>query len=104
MDLAPSILATKNNPIPSPKSRKPKLYNRIKVNQYIKYVLSQFDSHNIVDKVKNIHKHLKDHPFDETIGIKLNTIDKQVTEIVLRSEDKLSPDHTPYEHSEDLDR
>ena len=34
----------------------------------------------------------------------LNKIDKQVTEIMLRSESKLSPDDTPYAYSAELDR
>ena len=84
LDVAPTILATKNNPIPSPKLRKLKLYNRIKVDQYIKYVLHQFDCHNIIGKVKDLHAYLKDHAFDPSAGIRLNAIDKQVTDIMLR--------------------
>ena len=104
LDVAPTILATKNNSIPPPKLRKLKLYNRIKVDQYIKYVLHQFDCHNIIEKVKDLHAYLKEHSFDSSVGQRLNALDEQVTDIMLRSEDKLSPDYTPYEHSEELDR
>ena len=104
LDLSPQVSETKNNPITPLKLRKLKLYNRVKVQQYVDYVLGQFESHDIIQNLKDLHKYAKENTFDETAGIRLNTIDKQVTDIMLRSEDKLSPDSTPYEYGEDLDR
>ena len=54
--------------------------------------------------MQNIFKDVKSNGFTETIGMDFNKLDSQVTEIMLRSEDRLSPDDTPYAYSEDLDR
>lgn len=51
-----------------------------------------------------INKYVSENRFDDAAGLRLNRIDKQVTEIMLRSEDKLYPDNTPYAYSADLDR
>ena len=79
IDISPQILQCKNQPIVPPKQRKLKMYNRPKVQ-------------------------VKSHGFNEYIDMDLNKIDKQVTEIMLRSESKLSPDDTPYAYSAELDR
>ena len=104
IDISPQILQCLNQPIVPPKQRKLKLYNRPKVQQYVTYVLEQFDAHNIVNRMKNILQNVTSNGFTESIGRDLNKLDEQVTEIMLRSEAHLSPDDTPYAYSEELDR
>ena len=67
-------------------------------------MLEQFEAHNIVKRMQNIFKDVKSNGFTETIGMDFNKLDSQVTKIMLRSEDRLSQDDTPYAYSEDLDR
>lgn len=104
IDLSPKVLDRKNQPITPPKQRKLKMYNRPKVHKYIEYVLNQFESHNIVSCLQQLMSERKTTGFHEEAGITLNKIDAQVTEIMLRSEDRLSPDDTPYAYSADLDQ
>ena len=104
IDVSPQILQCSNQPIVPPKHRKLKMYNRPKVDQYIEYVLSQFEAHNIVKRLQNLLDEVKSHGFNENIGMDLNRLDQQVTEIMLRSESKLSPDDTPYVYSAELDK
>ena len=103
IDLSPQVLECKNQPIIPPKQRKLKMYNRPKVQQYIDYVLEQFEAHNIVQRIRNLLEETKTQGFSELTGILLDKIDQQVTEIMLRSEDRLSPDNTPYAYSTDID-
>ena len=104
IDVAPAILETKNSPIPPVKQRKLKCYNRPNVQKYIKYVLEQFESHNIVQRIQKLKKQINEEGFTEEAGMQLNKLDKHVTEIMLRSENKLCPDETPFEYSAELER
>ena len=61
LDLAPQVLETKNNPITPPKMRKLKMYNRVKVQQYVDYVLGQFESRKIITKLKDLHKYVSEN-------------------------------------------
>lgn len=95
---------TKNAPIPPAKQRKLKCYNKPNVQEYINYVLEQFESNSVMKRIKNLQQQIKDEGFTEESGVMLNKLDKQVTDITLHSENKLSPDETPFEYSVELER
>ena len=103
IDLSPKILDTKNAPITQPKNRKLKMSNPIKVAKYVELVLTQFQHHNIERRVEKLDEELKTKPFCERIGKQLNQLDQHISEIMLQSEDKLSPDSAPYAYSVELD-
>ena len=104
VDLSPKILETKNTPIIPPKQRKLKCYNKLNVEKYKTYVLEQFEAHNIVNRMKRLSKVIENDGFTSELGDELNRIDKQVTDILLRAEDKLSPGDTSYAYSMEIDK
>ena len=71
IDLSPDILKTKNSPIPPAKARKLKLYNKPKVQEYIKEVTEQFSHHNIVHPFKALHTTIAKTGFNDDTAILL---------------------------------
>ena len=104
VDIAPAILECQNQPIPPPKQRKLKCYNKVNIEKYVNYALDQFEAKNIVSRLQRLHQHIKVHGFSVEAGDNLNTIDKTATDIMLRSENRLSPEDTPYAFSIELER
>ena len=104
INVSPAILECKNQHIPPSKQTKLKCYNKVNVEKYVTYALEKFEAQNIVKRLQRLHQQIADDVFDAEAGDTLNTIDKIVTEIMLRSEHRLSPEETPYACSIELER
>ena len=104
LDISPNILECKNQPIPPPKQRQLKYCNKVNVEKYVTYALEQFEAQNIVKRLQRLHQQIKEDGSDSEAGETLNSIDKKVTEIMLRSEKRLSQEDTPFAYSVELER
>ena len=102
MDFTPAILDTKNTPIPPAPSRTLKMYNTPKVQEYITNVLTRFEDHNIVNRIKKLHVSIKQNGFKNEAQTILENIDTTVTGIMLQAEKDLIPSQSSYKFSIDL--
>ena len=102
VDFLPSVLETKNIPLQPPSTRKLRLHNAPKVEWYILKVLERAGDQNIMKRLDRLHESIKVHSFDSDAQKELELIDKQMTDIMLKTETELSPDSTPYAFSIEL--
>ena len=90
LDLSPKILDTANNPIPPAPNRKLKMHNTPNVTKYVKAVLKQFECHNIIQRLKNLDKSIKEDGFADIYAMELERLDQHVTAIMLKAEHDLA--------------
>ena len=102
IDLTPNVLQTKNIPLQPPSLRKLRLHNAPKVEWYILQVLERAHSHNISKRLEKLQHDIAANGFNEPQTVELNNIDAKMTEIMLTTEQELSPDSTPFPFSVQL--
>ena len=73
------------------------------MHKYVSYAFEQFDAHNIIIRIQRLNDKIASEGFTVDAGETLNHIDKQVTEFMLRAEDRLSPDTTTFAFSVELE-
>ena len=99
IDLNQEVFDCPSNPIVPPDLRKLKMHDAKSVENYICYVKDQFDHHNIIQRTINLRTYVKNVSFDILARTELEKLDAQVTDIRLRSENRLHPDPSKFKHT-----
>ena len=86
LDVSPRILETNNAPSPPALNRKLKMHNTSNVHKYVKAVLKQIESHNIVQRLQKLDKSIMENGFDEISAHTLEKLDTHLTAIMLKAE------------------
>ena len=102
IDLKPSVLDTKNISLQPSSMRKLKHHNAPKVELYILQVLERSHAHNIPKRLEKLRKNISDTGFNDSTAHELDKIDEQMTSIMLKTEQDLHPDTTPFPFSVQL--
>ena len=96
LDLHPKVLDTKNILFQPPPTRKLRISNAPKVEWYTLQVLEKVDDHNIPNHIQQFNDDIELFGFNYNCRDKLEKIDHQMTQIMLRAEQYLSPDSIPF--------
>ena len=91
-------------PIVPPDFRKLRIHDHPRIEEYNCYVKDQFQHHSIVQRIRNLEEYIKVESFNEIAEKELEKLDEQITEIRLRSEDRLLPDPSRYKHATPMDK
>ena len=85
--------------MPNIKYRKLRTHDALSVEKYNCYVKDQMHHHNVVSRLLNLREYIKYIGFDETAIKELEKLDSTMTQIRIRSEDKLWPDPSRFKHA-----
>jgi len=99
LDLNKAVLDGPCSPIVPNSFRKLKLHDADSVEKYNCYVKDQFDDHNIIQRVLNLKTYVKINSLDAVATQELEKLDEQITDIRLRSENRLVPDPSKFKHT-----
>jgi len=104
VDFKAELFDHSENPIIPPDFRKLRVHDYPSVEKYNCYVKDQFHHHNILQRILNLGEYIKVQSFDDIALSELEKIDAQVTDIRLRSEDRLLPDPSRFKHASQMDK
>jgi len=91
-------------PIVPPDFRKLRIHDHPRIEEYNCYVKDQFQHHSVVQRIRNLKEYIKVESFNNIAEEELEKLDKQITEIRLRAEDRLLPDPSRYKHATPMDK
>ena len=100
VDFKPEVLDTRNIPMLPPNFRKLRLSNALKVEWYIDKVLDKAKNQNIPNRLQKLTKQIQAQGFTSELQDKLEEIDEQITSIMLKTEQDLSPEAKPFHFSD----
>jgi len=93
------MFKSRDNPFHHQSIRKLKMYDSPSVEKYICFVKEQMNHHNIIQRFLNLKDYIKSFQFDESAQAELDLLDRQMTDIRIRSENKLRPDPTRFKNA-----
>ena len=99
VDFHKDLLLSRDSPIVNPSLRKLKMYDSPSVEKYICYTKAQMSHHNIIRGFLNLKDYINHYSFDSSARTELDLLDKQMTEIRLRSENRLRPDPSRFKNT-----
>jgi len=89
--------------ITPPDFRKLRMHDAPGIEKYICHCKDQFNHHNILQRVLNLREYVKKLSFDKTAEKELEKLDEQITNIRIRSENRLLPDPSRFKHTTKMD-
>jgi len=99
IDFHKDMLTSKQNPMVYQSIRKLKMYDSPSVEKYICYVKDQMNHHNIIRRFLNLKDYIATFAFDSSAEKELDLLDRQMTDIRIRSENKLRPDPSRFKNA-----
>jgi len=100
LDLKSELFDTKIQPVLPLSSRILRMYDVIKVSEYVKLVLEQFRHHNICKRLDKLKEFIKSHGFNQEAMCSLEKLDSHVTQIRIHCEKGLIKKPTQYKYTD----
>jgi len=96
VDFHAELFNTKIQPILPTRNRILKIYDKIKVDTYVKMVNEQLEHHNVSRRIQSLRDSIQSNGFQSHHALQLDKLDSQISQIRLNSEQKLLKPPTPF--------